>query len=476
MTESCDLDAVEARRLIAARKLSPVELLESCIQRIEAANPAVNAMVATCFERARGEARTAEAAVMRGDAPGPLHGLPIGIKDLSDTADVRTTYGSLIFKDHVPAADERIVAAVRRAGAIVIGKTNTPEFGAGANTTNRVYGATRNPFNTDLTCGGSSGGSAVAVATGMVPLATGSDTGGSLRTPASFCGVVGMRPTPGLVPSDRRKVGLTNFGVQGPMARTVADAALLLSAMAGDDRCDPLSAAVEPTAYREVLEVDLSHLRVAVSEDLGVCPVDDTIRQVFRQRLGRIAAPFHERIDSHPDFSHAHEAFWMLRGAYFVAGFKEHYEKRREQLGPLVRTNVEAGLKMSVADIAWASTEQTRIYRDFHRFFENGADLLICPAAPIPPFPVEELYCRRINGRELDNYIQWVSITYALTLTGAAVCVLPCGLDATGTPFCIQVVGPRGADRLVLGAAHALERLFATDAEMRRPQPGVSLP
>jgi Asp-tRNA(Asn)/Glu-tRNA(Gln) amidotransferase A subunit family amidase len=411
MTELCDLDAVEARHLIAAKQLSPVELLDSCIRRIETINPAVNAMVATCFERAREEAAAAEAAVAHGEPLGPLHGLPIGIKDLNDTEGLRTTYGSLIFKDHVPAADERIVAAVRRAGAIVIGKTNSPEFGAGANTVNKVYGATRNPFNTDLTCGGSSGGAAVALATGMAPLATGSDTGGSLRTPAAFCGVVGVRPTPGLVPSDKRKIGLTNFGVQGPMARTVADAALLLSAMAGDDRCDPLSTAVDAAAYRDLPDVDLSRLRVAISEDLGICPVDDAIRQVFRQRSDRIAAVFSERIDGHPDFSHAHEAFWALRGAYFVAGFKEHYEKRREQLGPLVVSNVEAGLKMSVADVAWAAAEQTRIYRDFHRFFDNGADLLVCPAAPVPPFPVEELYCRRINGRELDNYIQWVSIT-----------------------------------------------------------------
>ncbi|MEC7397848.1 MAG: amidase family protein, partial [Pseudomonadota bacterium] len=241
MTEPCDLSAVEARRLIGRKALSPVELTDSCIARIEAVDGAVNAMVTRCFERAREEAKAAEKAVSRGDELGVLHGLPMGVKDLNVTEGVLTTYGSPIHAENVPAEDERIIAALRRAGAIVIGKTNTPEFGAGANTKNAVFGATGNPFDPTRICGGSSGGSAVALATGMAPICTGSDTGGSLRTPASFCGVVSHRGTPGLVPSDKRGIGLTTYNVQGPMARNVADTSLMLAAMAGNDPCDPLS-------------------------------------------------------------------------------------------------------------------------------------------------------------------------------------------------------------------------------------------
>ncbi len=230
MTEPCDLTAVEARRLIGTKQLAPSELLESCIGRIESVDHAVNAMVARDFDRARATARLADQAVVRGDALGPLHGLPIGIKDLEETGRLVTTHGSPIFRDYIPAEDERIVADARKAGAIVVGKTNTPEFGAGANTRNAVYGATGNPFDPSRSCAGSSGGSAVALATGMAPLCTGSDTGGSLRNPAAFCGIVGFRPTPGLVPSDKRGIGWTPLPVLGPMARTVGDTALLLAA------------------------------------------------------------------------------------------------------------------------------------------------------------------------------------------------------------------------------------------------------
>lgn len=468
MTAPYELSAIEARRLIGSKKLSPLELVDACIGRIEQIDPQLNAFVATCFERARDEARAAEDAVMRGGPLGPLHGLPVGIKDLNDTQGVRTTYGSLLFKDHVPAADERTVAAIRTAGAIVLGKTNTPEFGAGANTTNRVYGPTRNPFDPARTCGGSSGGSAVAVAANMAPLCIGSDTGGSLRTPASFCGVVGYRPTPGVVPSERRKVGMTNYGVLGPMARRVEDAAMLLDVMASDDPVDPLASRLDPQGYRAVAELDLSTCRVAFSEDLGVCPVDNGIRQTFRHRLSQLEAQFAQLDELSCDFSNAHETFWLLRGAYFLSNLLSYYRKTPDQLDVNVKTNIEAALKMSVEEIAWATTEQTRIYRDFHRA-ASEFDVLICPATAVSPFPVEQRFCEEINGRKLDTYIHWVSITYTLTLTGAAVCVVPCGLDKNGLPFGIQVVAPRNKDRLALGVAAALQRLFDADAALRRP-------
>ena len=290
MSEPCDLTAVAARRLIGAKRLAPSELLESCIARIEAVDHAVNAMVARDFDRARAGAKAADAAVLRGDALGPLHGLPIGVKDLQETGGLVTTHGSVIFRDHVPAQDERLVAAVRGAGAIVVGKTNTPEFGAGANTRNAVYGATGNPFDPMKSCAGSSGGSAVALATGMVPICTGSDTGGSLRNPASFCGIVGFRPTPGLVPSERRGLGWSNLSVLGPMARTVPDLALLLSCMVSDDARDPLATTVHGATIRRAADfaapapIDLSRLRVALTPDFGFAPTERHIAEVFAEK------------------------------------------------------------------------------------------------------------------------------------------------------------------------------------------------
>ncbi len=269
MTDPCDLTAVDARRLIGDKRLSPVELLESCIARIESVNPAVNAMVTKAYDRAREEAKAAEDAVMSGDELPPLHGLPVGIKDLDDTDGIRTTYGSMLYKDNIPDEDEQVVAAARHAGGIIIGKTNTPEFGAGGNTNNALFGPTRNPFNTELTCGGSSGGSGVALATGMAPLCQGSDTGGSLRLPATFNGVVAHRPSPGVVPAGCRDVAYTTYQTQGPMARTVADASLFLTALAERSAVDPMSFPLDPMQFLKVQDVDLGSLRVAFSEDLG---------------------------------------------------------------------------------------------------------------------------------------------------------------------------------------------------------------
>ena len=290
--EPCELTAVEARRRIGAKQLSSAELLESCIGRIEAVDHAVNAMVARDFDRARVMAKAADAAVARGDALPPLHGLPVGIKDLEPTAGLRTTFGSPLFRDHVPAKDGRLIAAMRAAGAIVVGKTNTPEFGAGANTRNAVYGATGNPFDPEKSCAGSSGGSAVALATGMVPLCLGSDTGGSLRNPAAFCGIVGFRPTPGLVPTERRPHGWSGLPVVGPMGRTVADTALLLSGMIGDDASDPLATTIRGMTVRKGSDfyppaaIDLSRLRVALTSDFGFAPTEKHIASVFAEKTG----------------------------------------------------------------------------------------------------------------------------------------------------------------------------------------------
>lgn len=472
-TDLCDLDAVELRRRIGSKEVSPVELLESCIARIEAVNPALNAMVATCVERARAEARAAEKAVLLGEDLGLLHGLPLGVKDLNLTEGLRTTFGSLLYEDHVPEADERMVATLRDEGAILLGKTNTPEFGAGANTRNKVYGATGNPFDPELTCGGSSGGAAVALATGMVPLATGSDFGGSLRTPAGFCGVVGFRPTPGVVPDEDRSVGLSPFPVQGPMGRTVGDTALLLAAQADWDLRDPFSAAPDPALGEAPAPLDLAGLRVAISEDLGCAPLDDGIREVFRSRMAQLAPAFAAAEAQDPDLGPVHEVFEILRGVYFLAAHKERVEQHRELLGPNVVDNVERGLVYTAADIAWAHVEQSRLYRRFLALLEDF-DVLICPACSVPPFPHEQLYVAEINGQPMDTYMRWLAITYGITMTTHPVAVLPCGRDDKGLPFGIQVVGRYQDDATLLRIAAALERRMADLPDLARPLPDLS--
>jgi amidase len=472
MTEPCELSAVEARRLIGRKRLSPIELLESCIARIEMVNASVNAVVATCYERARDEARAATDAVMRGDPLPPLHGLPLGVKDLNDTAGLVTTYGSPIYEDNVPDRDESMVATLRNAGAIVIGKTNTPEFGAGANTKNPVYGATGNPFDPSRICGGSSGGSAVALATDMVPLCTGSDSGGSLRIPASFCGVVAHRATPGLVPTEKHGLGYTTFGVQGPMARTVEDTAMMLSVMARYDGQDPLSAPVDGAAFAAVPEVDLSKLRVAISEDLGFAHVDNSIRQTFKDRVELFKSVFAECSVGAPDLKTVRRTNHVLRAMHFLTRHRDHFANKRDQLGPNVIANYEMALQLSGEETTWALAEQTKLFRTTQSFFED-VDILICPAVAIPPFPVEQPYCDEVNGVKLDNYFEWLAMTWGLTIPGNPVTALPCGLEPSGAPFGIQICGKHYDDRFVLGVAKALEGLFAENAELARPLPDI---
>jgi amidase len=473
MSSVCDLSAVEARHLIGTKELSPVELLDACIERIEAVNPTVNAIVATCYERAREEARAAERAVMQGEPLGALHGLPFGVKDLNYTEGVRTTFGSLIHKDFVPQEDERMVADLRAAGAILVGKTNTPEFGAGANTVNKVYGATVNPFDTKRTCGGSSGGSAVALATGMLPLCTGSDTGGSLRVPAGFCGISAIRCTPGVVASELRTVGLTTFSVQGPMARSVEDAALMLGAMSEHDPRDPLSHAFGAESLDVIEPVDLASLRVAVSADLGFAEVDSGIRDTFMACVEAFRPAFGACVERSPEMENASRAFWLIRGVHFLASRLEAYRKHKDLLGPNVTANVEAGLAMKPEDIGWAFAEETRLYRALQSFFDE-VDVLICPTVAVPPFPVEQLYCTHINGVELENYIQWADLTSGLTLTGHPIVSIPCGLDHTGTPFGLQIVGPRKhSERFVIAVAAAMQRYGLGRERITRPSPDI---
>lgn len=470
MSALCELSTVTLRAMIGAKQLSPVELLNDCRARIDAVNPSLNALVSFCWERAESEARAAEQAVMDGTALGPLHGLPIGIKDTMVSAGVTTTFGSPIFANNVPEQDERLVDAVRKAGAIVVCKTNAPEFGAGANTTNPVFGATGNPFDPAKICGGSSGGSAVALATSMLPLATGSDTGGSLRTPAAYCGVVGFRPSPGLVPMSRRGIGYTPISVQGPMGRNVADTALMFSAIAGYDPIDPLSYPVDPTALAHPPAIDLSSLRVAISEDLGFAPVDNGIRNTFRHAIDQISGSFGQVVDQAPPLEGANEIFEILRATSFYVGFEGHYRERREQLGPNLIANVEQALGYSFADAAHAQANQTALYRRFLGYMDDF-DILITPTAAVSPFPVEQLYPTHINGEELRSYFHWLGLAYGITITGHPAVTIPCGLDANGMPFGLQVCGRIHEDHKLLGIAAALERFLASHSSLARPIP-----
>ncbi len=486
MTEPADLDAVEARRLIGAGELSPVELLESCIERIELVDPALNAMITRAFDRARTEARAAEAAVTAGDPLGPLHGLPVAIKDIQATEGIRTTYGSPDFADNVPTEDDGIVERVRAAGGIVIGKTNVPERSIGANTVNRLFGATGNPFNVDLTCGGSSGGSSVAVATGMAPLATGSDHGGSLRIPACYSGVVGIRATPGVVPNEQRTITQTNYSVQGPIGRTVADAALLLSAIAERTprtRHDPMAFPLDAASLRARPAQDgaassdpteaLATLRVAITPDLGGVLVSDSIRRTFERNMTHVK-PHVLRMDPHPiDLTEAPDVDWHLRRDVFVTQYAEEAADWDDGFNPNVRATYDSALQTSMADIARARRTQMRLYQAFADIFEDY-DLVIAPGVSVSPFPWKHLNPQTIDGHPVENYMAWLALTASLTVVGHPVVALPCGLDEAGMPFGVQVIGRAFGEPVLLDAAMALEAAFAADPLLARPRPDIS--
>jgi Asp-tRNA(Asn)/Glu-tRNA(Gln) amidotransferase A subunit family amidase len=353
----------------------------------------------------------------------------------------------------------------------VVGKTNTPEFGAGANTVNAVYGATGNPFDPDKTCAGSSGGSAVALAVAMVPLATGSDMGGSLRNPAAYCGVVGFRPSPGAVPHELRLIGWSPLSVQGPMGRTVADTALLFGVMAGTDPRDPLSWPRGPAGQLD--PVDLASLRVALSEDLGFAPVDDGIRRVYRDAMARLRGVFARADDRDPPLNEsANEAFEANRAIAFLAAHAETWRTRPEVLGPNIKANVEQGLALRLEDVARAMQAHTLLYRRFLEFMTDY-DMLICPAMAVPPFQHAQLYVEQINGQPMRTYFHWLALAYGLTLTAHPVACIPCGRDHTGMPFGIQVCGRRFGDDRTLAIAAALEHHLQSIPELARPVPDL---
>jgi len=467
------LSAVELRRRIGAKQISPVELLDACIAQIEAINPAVNAICATDFDRARDWAKRDEAAVMAGDDLGLLHGLPCGIKDLDATEGLRTTLGSPLHKDDVPKKDDFMVGQVRAAGANLFCKTNTPEFGAGSNSRNPVWGATGNPFDPMKTAGGSSGGSAAALACDMMPIATGSDTGGSLRNPAAWCGVVGFRATPGMVPNDKPVFGWSPLSVVGAMGRTVADACLLLSAQVGTAGADPLSRGVAAEDVLNLKRVDLGGLKVAYHADQGFAPVETAYRPVFERKIAAIRGLFRSCDEATPEPGGLDRAFDVIRALSYAQRYKAQYDADKMKLGPNVRANYELSAAMSLADVAGAHAEHTAHYRRYAKFLEEF-DLFITLITPMSPFPWETLAPMEMNGEAFDKYYTWMGTAYGVTMSGHPAIALPCGRDQNGMPFGFQLVGRYGKDTELLAAAHALEQAMATNPETARAVPDFS--
>jgi amidase len=468
------LSAVELRRMIGAKQLSPVELLDACIAQIEAINPAVNAICATDFDGARAQAKRDEQAVMDGDELGVVHGLPCGVKDLQITGGLLTTHGSPQHKNDVPGEDELMVSRIRESGANIFCKTNTPEFGAGSNTRNAVWGATGNPFNPTLNAGGSSGGTGVALACNMMPVATGSDMGGSLRNPAAWNGVVGFRTTAGTVPTDKKAQAWNPTSIDGAMGRSVEDLCLLLSTMVGDANMDPLARDVHPIDFLHLDRIDLSTLRVAFSTDLGgFAPIDNGYRRVFEQKRDLIQGFFGEVDENQPGHGDVDKAFDIVRALGYMVKHKATYEKDPNLLGQNVRENYKLGLKYSLADAAWAHQEHTAHMRRYAEFFETY-DLLITPTTAISPFPWEINALREINGETFDKYYTWMRISWGVSMSGHPAFSLPCGLDQNGMPFGIQVVGAFGRDAELAAMALALEQTMAGNAATARPVPDLS--
>lgn len=459
--------AVEIVGRLERDEVSPHELLDALQARIEAVNPPVNALPTLCFERAH--SRAAKLLAKPPEERGLLRGLPVAIKDLTDVAGVRSTRGSLIFKDNVPDRSDLMVEALERQGAIVYAKSNTPEFGAGGNTFNRVFGATRNPWNTSLSAAGSSGGAAVALKTGMAWLAQGSDMGGSLRNPASFCGIVGLRPSIGRVAADPGTQLDDTLSVNGPMARSVADLALFLDAMTGTDIRDPLSLPPPPVPFRQGMEVAGSPRRVAYSRDLGITPVDPEVAAITEQAARRLEAEGVIVEEAHPDLAAAHEVFQTLRALSFATTKAHLLEHHRDLLKPEVIWNIEKGLKLSATEIARAQGLRTLMFERTLTFFQRY-DLLLTPATIVPAYPVQQRYVSECAGRTLDNYVEWLAIAYAITLVMCPALSLPCGFTAGGLPVGLQVVAPPRAEAHLLAGAHMLEQVLALDPAPIEPR------
>jgi len=461
VTDLCAYDAVALAGMLRSREVSAREVIAAHIERIEALDGVVNAVITRSFDKALSAAAAADNALASGGTLGLLHGLPVAHKDLADTAGVRTTYGSPLFADHVPATDCLVVRRMSEAGAISLGKTNTPEFGAGSHTVNRLFGATRNPYDPSRSAGGSSGGAAAALAARMICLADGSDLGGSLRNPASFCNVVGLRPSPGRVPAWPFTDTADTMWVEGPMARTVADVALLLAVLSGPDRRVPLALDAPPPALADPAQIagllarDIAGTRVAWSPDLGL-PVEPVVRAVLapaRQVLVDLGC---EVIDSCLDLSGADEVFRTWRAFRFATVFGQLLRDHPDQLGPNVALNTERGLELTTGDLSRATVARAEIADRVSAFFDT-VDLIACPATQVVPFDVTLDWVHDIDGVRQHTYLDWMASAYLISVTGLPAISVPAGFTPEGLPVGLQLVAGRRADWPLLSVAYAFE-------------------
>jgi amidase len=466
-SDLCFLSAVEMARLIRAKKLSAREALAEHLKQIERVNPKVNAIVTLAPEMAAEAAAKADEMQARGkDKLGPLHGLPVAHKDLFETRGIRTTFGSPIYKDYVPTADDIVVERMRRAGAIVIGKTNTPEFGSGSQTFNKVFGATRNPYDLTKTCGGSSGGAAVALACGLVPVATGSDTGGSLRNPAAFCNVAGFRPSPGRVPNPKAAFAWSTLSTSGCLGRSVADLAFALSAIAGPDSRAPLSIEEPGELLARPLDRNFKGVRVAWFKDLGGTPFDPRVRTVVDahrrtfESLGCIVE------QAEPDFAPAEIAFRILRAWNTANSYGTLLGQHPDAFKDTLRGEIEEGLRLTGTDVARAETAHGQLWRSFQKFLEKY-EYFVLPTTQLPAFDVNTPWPTEIAGVKFGNYIDWMKSCWYISATGNPAASVPGGFTPEGLPVGVEIVGRANADFSVLQLAHAFEQ--ATGFGKKRP-------
>ncbi|HEX2566285.1 MAG TPA: amidase, partial [Burkholderiales bacterium] len=462
ISEICFTPARKLAQLLRTRKLSATEVVRAFIAQIERVNPQVNAVVTFLPEAALKAAKAAD----RKKPAGPLAGLPIAYKDMIPTKGIRTTFGSPIYADNVPGADALLVERLRAAGAITIGKTNTPEFGAGSQTFNAVFGATRNPYDLSKTCGGSSGGAAVAVACGMLPFADGSDFAASLRNPGNYCNVVGFRPSPGRVPAWPAANPWSAMSELGPMARTVSDAAFLLSAMAGPDPRSPVAMSEPGSVFARDLRRDFRKVRIAWSRDLGGLPMDPRVPAALEKML-----PAFERLgciveEAQPDFTGATQAFETLRAFIFVNRHGPLLKAHRDMLKDDIVANIEQGLRLKAEDIAAAEGMRVQLFHRMRTFLEKH-EFFLCPVNQLPPYPVDTEWPKEIAGVKMGNYLDWMKSCYYITITGHPAISVPAAFTAEGLPVGLQIVGRYRADFSVLQLAHAFEQ--ETQAWKRRP-------
>jgi len=451
------LTATEAVALLRKREITPFELIDAAAQRIAATDGQVNALPIRFFEEARDAARRLRPFYLANDAtPGWLAGLPIAVKDYNDIAGQPTTCGSPIFADAIANTTDITVATLEANGAIPIAKSNVPEF-AGANTFNSVFGATRNPWNLRMSAGGSSGGSAAALAAGMVWLAMGSDLGGSLRIPASYCGIVGMRPSAGRVPRGKGLPPFDTLWVEGPMGRTVADVALMLYAQVMQSPHDPISFSKPGTAFVESVRTPRAPRRVAFSPDLGVSRITPNVDEICRRAAGHFTAMGVDIEEATPDFTDAIDAFQTLR-AFLLATIRgELLQRERARIAPHIVWNIEKGLNLSVDELIRAERGRAALYHRVVQFFENY-DVLACPTVAVPPFPVEQHFPTEIGDEKLTTYIDWMCLTFVVTLTACPAISIPCGFTRDGLPVGLQLIGRPHGDFALLSSAHLLEQ------------------